>query len=245
MASSPIPDGLADFLAGAAHQAVTLLDPDQLTSDETAALPQWWLSAARTAGPEALAVVTDHWQQTLPGVLDDSVALFTGRALGMALGRLPENQGGAIVLIYVMHGDARPFVCWFGYPPTDHLDNRTQVFRPGVKADLTVLPEDLRTFYTRLHNRFRIVGWGECGLLPLNELFTLDGAADDFEYWGEEDRHPDPAQLLPVFTSSNGQLCLELGTEHAWLQDDSILEPVGELWPNICAWVRRFTEEMA
>ena len=50
-------------------------------------------------------------------------------------------------------------------------------FRPGVKADLTQVSERLRTFYTRIHNRFRLIGWDECGLTPLDEMFTLDGDA--------------------------------------------------------------------
>ena len=243
--ASPIPAGLAEYLSESAHEAVALLDPDQLTPDEVAALPQWWPTAASAAGPEAISVATAHWQHVLPSVLDDAVALFTERAVGTALGRVSGNSGGHIVLIYVLRGDARPIVCWFGYPPSAHLDNHTKTFRPGVKADLTQVSEQLRTYYTQVHDRFRIVGWGECGLLPLNELFTLDGAVDEYEYWGDGDHHPEPTQLLPVFTSSNGQLCTELGSEDVWLQDDSILEPMGELWPNIYGWVRRFTEEMA
>lgn len=243
--TSSIPDGLAEFLAGPGRQKVTLLDPNRLTPADVAAVPAWWLHAARTAGPAGIRVATDQWQRVLPGVLDDAVALFTERAAGVALGRLPDSWGGHVVLIYVLHGDARRYVCWFGYPPADHLDNRMNVFRPGVKAHLTQVSDDLRTFYTEVHNRFRVVGWGECGLLPLDELFTLDSDADEFEYWGDADHHPDPAQLLRVCTSSNGELCVELGTEHAWLQNDSILEPLGELWPALCAWIRRFTEEMA
>lgn len=54
-----------------------------------------------------------------------------------------------------------------------------------------------------------------------------------------------PTGCCQVFTSNNGQTCVELGTENAWLQVDSILEPLGELWSIINQWVRRFTEERA
>jgi hypothetical protein len=179
------------------------------------------------------------------GALDDTATLFRDRAVGTYLGRESEQRGGHFVLIYVLRGDARPYVCWYGYPPTDQLDNRMTGFRPGVKVDLTQVSDPLRAFYTQIQNRFRVVGFGECGLLPLDELFTLEGESDEYEYWGNGDHHPAPNHLLPVFTSSNGQLCVELGSENAWQQDDSILEPLGELWPSINQWARRFTEELA
>ena len=111
------------------------------------------------------------------GVLDETITLFRDRAAATCLGREPEQWGGRLVLIYVLRCDTRPFVCWYGYPPTGRLDNRMEGFRPGVKADLTQVSERLRTFYTRIHNRFRLIGWDECGLTPLDEMFTLDGDA--------------------------------------------------------------------
>jgi hypothetical protein len=59
------------------------------------------------------------------------------------------------------------------------------VFRTGVKVDLTLVSERLRTFYTQVHNHFRVISWDECGLRPLDELFTLDGGAEDFDYEGQ------------------------------------------------------------
>lgn len=44
-------------------------------------------------------------------MLDDSAVLFNERAVGTALGRQPEQWGGGVVLIYVLRGEARPFVC--------------------------------------------------------------------------------------------------------------------------------------
>lgn len=155
------------------------------------------------------------------------------------LGREPEDRGGSPVLIYVLRGDTKPFVCWYGYPPTDRLDNHNQGNWPGVRVGLTQVSEHLRTFYTRIHNRFRVIGAGEIGLLPLDELFTLDRDADEYE--GVGDRRPDPDQLLPVFTSVHGTRCIELGTEDAWQQYDEILEPVGDLWPTLNEWIERFT----
>jgi hypothetical protein len=233
------------MLAGGAYRRAALLGIDDLTDEERATAPSWFLDSVSHDGPAGVVVATAHWEHVLPGILDDAITLFRERAVGTHLAR---ESGGHIVLVYVLRSEGtKPFVCWYGYPATDRLDNPTPAsHRPGFKADLTQVSERLRTFYTQLHNRFELVGFGHCGLLPLNELFTLDGAADEYEYEGDDpDQAPDPGRLLPIFTSSNVHLCVELGTENAWNQDDCFLDPRGELWPNLNELIRHFTEEMA
>ncbi|MET0702833.1 MAG: hypothetical protein ABWY93_24545 [Mycobacterium sp.] len=247
---APFPPGLADHLAAGRFGEVTLVTVEGLTDDEKAVVPAWFVDVLAHDGPDGVIAATNHWQSVVPGLLDDAAELFRDLAAGIYLGREMRLRG-ALVLIYVLRSESRPFICWYGYLPTDHLDNRSPKpeMRPGEKVDLTQVSGELRAFYTQVHNWFCLVGLGECGLPPLNELFTLDGDSSDYEYWDQEGndyhgRHPEPDQLLPVFISSNGNLCVELDTENAWEQDDSIIEPVGELWPSLNAWIRRFTEEL-
>lgn len=236
------PDGLADWLSRSPADTVTLLDPDELTDAQQATIAPWFLQAVRAGGgPAGIQAATAHWDATVPGRLDRAIELFRHRAVGLCLGREPAERGAAVVLVYVLRGDTAPFVCWYGYPPTDRLDNCNQGNWPGVKADLTQVSEPLRTFYTRVHNRFRVVGAGEIGLLPLDEWFTLDRGADEYEYEADPGHHPEPDHLLPVFTSVHGVLCVELGTDEAWEQYDETLAYLGDLWPNLNGWVERFT----
>jgi hypothetical protein len=176
-----LPEGLADSLAGSAFDGVRLLDADDLTNEERAAVPSWFLESVALDGPAGILAATTHWENVLPGLL-----------------------GG----------------------------------------DLTQVPDTLRDFYTQIHNRFRVASGLECGLPPLDELFTLDRGADEYEYEGDADHHPEPHQLLAIFSSSNDTLCLELGTENTWMQQDEIIEPIGELWPSLDEWIQRFTGEM-
>jgi hypothetical protein len=239
----PAAPELAELISSRAYTFTTLLDPHELSDDERASLPTWWLESVAHDGPEGIVAATGHWEQVLPGLLDDAVELFRERAVGTYLGRVSSDWGGFPVLIYALRGTAEPFVCWYGYPPTDRLDNPTPAgARPGVKTDLTQVSEHLRTFYTQVHNRFRVVGLGECGLPPRDELFTLDWDSSHYEYLGESDHNPEPRQLLPIFISSHGQLCLELGTENTWEQNDSDLEPVGELWPTLNQRITYYTQ---
>jgi hypothetical protein len=241
---APLPRGLDEFLVST-HDNVTLVSVGELTEDEKAAVPPWFLEVLGD-GPAGVVAATNHWQSVVPGALDDAIALFRDRAVGIWLGRESQEWGGDFVLVYVLRGgDDDPYICWYGYPPSDSLENPTGAgMRPGVKADLTQVSAEFRAFYTQVHNRFRLAGYGECGLPPLEELFTLDGGSSDYEYLGDSDHHPEPQRLLPVFLSSNGNLCVELGTENAWTQDDSIIRPQGQIWPGLNAWIRRFTEEL-
>lgn len=99
------------------------------------------LEAATLEGPEGLTAVTAHWNDVLPGALEDTIRLFRDRAVGTYLGRVSNDWGGFLVLIYVLHGETQPYVCWYGYLPTEHLDNRMEDVRPGEKADLTQVSE--------------------------------------------------------------------------------------------------------
>jgi hypothetical protein len=239
----PAAPELAELVSTRAYTFTSLVRPDELSDEDQATLPAWVLESVAHDGPEGIAAATDHWQRVLPGLLDDSVSFFRERAVGAYLGRVSSDWGGRLVLIYALRGESDPFVCWYGYQPTTSLDNPTPPdHRPGVKTDLSEVSESLRRFYTQIHNRFRVAGFGECGLPPLDEFFTLDWNADQYDYRGDPRHRPEPSRLLPVFVSSHGQLCVELGTEYVWEQDDSELEPVGELWQNLDKRIVYYTQ---
>jgi hypothetical protein len=239
---SVVPDGLAAQLASHAFDGVSLVDVSDLSEEQRHGLPRWWGEAASVQGPDAIAFAAQQWREAVPGVFTGALALFEERAVGVFVGREDSRPSKPVILIYVLRsqpGSMDPFVCWYGYKPTDHLDNRTNVFRPGVKADLTQVPEALRNFYTRLHNRFRMAGYGQRGLVGVDDLFTLDGEPDDYEYIDGDPVAPPPDTLLPLFVSSWGRICLELGTERAWHQNDVMLESVGDIEPALDSWIRK------
>lgn len=222
---------------------VTLISPSELTAAELDSIPEWFLDVAGVEGPAAVTAATEYWDRMLPGLLTDAIALFRERAVAVFLGRAPRTWGGQIVLVYVLRGEDDPFSCWVGYPPTDRLEKATRSAVPeGMRADPSLLPIELRTFYTKLHNRFELATWGACGLPPVNDMFHLDWSADEWEYESATGRRPDPNHLVVIFIRSGGSLCVERGTDDSWLQTDSTLEPVGKLWPTLNAWIRRETE---
>jgi hypothetical protein len=94
---------LADYLADSGHGSVTLVTVDELTEDERAAEPPWFVEALGEDGPDGIIAATNHWQSVVPGALDDAVALFCDRAVGLYLGR-EARQRDELVLIYVLRG---------------------------------------------------------------------------------------------------------------------------------------------
>jgi hypothetical protein len=240
-----VPDGLAAHLANHRFGGVTLIAAAELSAEQQRALPPWWREAAAITGPEAVAFAAAQWRQAVPGLFDDSLELFEERAVGMFIGRESSRPSASVVLVYALRahpGSEDAFVCWYGYPPTDHLDNRTTASRPGVKADLTQVPEALRAFYTGIHNRFRVASADERGFVPLDELFTLDGEPDEFELIDNDGTTPAPETLLPIVTSGWGTLCLELGTERAWHQNDEMLRAAGDIGPALDSWIQAYCD---
>lgn len=102
------------------------------------------------------------------------------------------------------------------------------------------MPEKLRDFYLRVHNKFRIAGLGWTGLCAVDDLFTLDGEPEDYEVTADGHAKPSADALLPVFGSSWGNLCLGLGTGKAWHQDDGLLQPLGDFLPALDTGLVRF-----
>jgi hypothetical protein len=174
---------LVDQLAR--YGGVTVVDAADLTETERQAMPSWWVDAVAVEGPDAVRWAAARWRDAAPGLFPRTLEVFEDRAAGVFIGRETGAASTPLILVYVLaaadEGAHDRFVCWYGSPPADHLDNRTTEFRPGGKADLTQLPNELRSFYTRVHNRFRLAGHGEAGLFAVDDLFTLDGEPDDYE----------------------------------------------------------------
>ena len=227
-----VSDQLASQLADPAFDSAELVSPDQLTDAERQQIPSWWLEAAVLDSAEAMEIAAAQWNLVLPGTFANSLELFRARSAGLHLARLGSDNS-AVVLVYALHSgsvdvDVYPFVCWYADPPTEQLVSRL--------IDAERLPEDVRLFYTRLHDSFQLAGFGSTGFIQSNETFALDGDPDDFEYETDGVRRPDPTSLVSLLLSARGNLCIELKTgsddDHAtgWLAYDSTLEDVGPLW---------------
>lgn len=235
-------DQLASQLADPAFDSAVLVAPDQLTDAERQQIPSWWREATLLDSNEAMEMAVAQWDSVLPGRLASSLELFRARSAGLYVARLGDD-GGTVVLIYALHvrsedEDADPFVCWYGYPPREQLVNR--------RIEIERLPQGVRAFYTELHDEFRLAAFGSTGFIKSDEMFALDGGADDFEYETDDGHRPDPSTLVPLLLSARGNLCVELTdkTEDdyapGWLAYDSILEHAGPLWEALDEQITEF-----
>jgi hypothetical protein len=235
-------DQLASQLADPAFDSAELLSPGQLTDAERHKIPSWWREAALLDSADAMEVAAAQWNSVLPGRFASSLELFRARSAGLHLARLRADDN-TMVLIYALHSgsddaDADPFVGWYGDPPKDQMASR--------RIDVERLPEGVRQIYTRLHVSFQLAGFGSTGFIQSDEMFALDGDADDFEYETDSDRRPDPTSLVPLLLSARGHLCVELTTDAdddqatGWLAYDSTLEDVGPLWPALDERIAEF-----
>ena len=233
-------DQLASQLA--ASDSAVLVAPDQLTDAERQQIPSWGREATLLDSNEAMEMAVAQWDSVLPGRLASSLELFRARSAGLYVARLGDD-GGTVVLIYALHvgsedEDADPFVCWYGYPPREQLVNR--------RIDIERLPQGVRAFYTELHDEFRLAGFGSTGFIKSDEMFALDGGADDFEYETDDGHRPDPSTLVPLLLSARGNLCVELTDKTdddyapGWLAYDSILEHAGPLWEALDEQITEF-----
>ena len=233
---------LAGQLADPVFGSAELVSPEQLTGAGRRQIPSWWPEAALLDNSEAMEVAVAQGSSALPGKLAISLEVFRTRSAGLHLARLGIDSP-TVVLIYALHSgsadeDADPFVCWYGYPPKAQL--------ASGRVDAERLPAGVRLLYTKLHNSFCLAGFGSTGFIRSDEMFVLDGDADDYEYESDRSRRPEPARLVPLLLSARGNLCGELtdvadgDQETAWMAYDSTLEDLGPLWAALDERIVKF-----
>jgi hypothetical protein len=128
------PNELVDQLASTRYGGVTVVDPANLIDDERRTLPSWWIEAAAIDGPDGVMRAANRWRAVVPGLFSATVGVFEDRAAGLYIGRETGVPSTPLILVYVLDADPDAhdrFVCWYGYPPADHLDNRTTGSVPG------------------------------------------------------------------------------------------------------------------
>jgi hypothetical protein len=226
---------VASQLADSVYEAAELLSPADLSAAEQERIPSWWLEAAQQPSADnAIEVAISQWNSVLPGRLEATFDLFRRRAAGVYLARL---RNGVVVLVYALHdesGDADldPFICWYGYPPSEHLANE--------RINLDLLPNGIRALYTQLHGYFSMAGFGSTGFMPTEELFQLSGgdpAGWTYEKYDGPD--PDGNKMIPILLHDNGSVCVELDDEQdddtigGWLLYEASLVYSGPMWEVI------------
>jgi hypothetical protein len=149
----PVSEELVRQLARPGYQDAVLVSPDDLSDQERQALPSWWADAVERDAGETMETAVAQWNTALPGKLPRFFELMQERAAGLHLARLGAKDE-KVVLIYALHNPSadgegdHPFVCWYGQPPREQLEN--------ARIDIERLPQSVRTVYTSLHDDFRV-----------------------------------------------------------------------------------------
>jgi hypothetical protein len=205
-----------------------LVDVADLTADERAAIPLWWVEAAANPGREAVVCALAQWDGVLPGLLPKFKGQIANAGIGVHVGRADTKP----VLAYVVMGDAAP-VCWYGYPPS------AQLHHPSL--DLGGLPSTLQALYTGLHDGFKQATAFEKGFPSSSELFPVSqyGSTDEFEICS--DPIPNLSRLVPIFFDWAGaSICVELGdadNRSGWHWSEASLRPYGDFWEMVDNWI--------
>jgi hypothetical protein len=82
-----IPPDLAAELKGPLAEPISLLDIDDLSDDERAAIPPWWVEAAEKAGRSAVIHAFGQWDGVLPGLLPRFKRRLADAGIGIHVGR--------------------------------------------------------------------------------------------------------------------------------------------------------------
>jgi hypothetical protein len=218
-----IPPALAAELDGPLAEPILLIDVADLTTDERAVVPPWWIEAAEQPGHEGVVHALAQWVDVLPGMLPKFTAQLAKAGIGVYVGRSKTTP----VLAYVVTGDLVP-VCWYGYPPSAQLHHPT--------LDLGRLPATLRALYTGLHDGFKQASAFENGFPATTELFPVSqyGSPEEFEIG---DPVPDLNALVPIFFDWAGaSICVELGDtddRSGWHWSEASLRPYRDFWGEI------------
>jgi hypothetical protein len=81
------PAELSTLLSGLLFETITLIEPNELTDEERALIPDWWNEAVRLPGRDGLERALAAWQSTIPDALPSFHAVLRKHGLGVFLGR--------------------------------------------------------------------------------------------------------------------------------------------------------------
>jgi hypothetical protein len=224
-----IPAALADELNKPLEEPISLISGADLTDDERAAIPPWWLEAAEMQGQQGILYALRQWEDTLPGLLPQFKKRVAATGANLYLGRSEAKP----VLAYVLAGGEGPIV-WFGYPPNAEL--------PDSPLDLRQLPAPLCQLYSGLHDGFKQATAFENGFPFSSELFPVSqyGSAEEFEIEGG--RAPDLNRLVPIFFDwAAASICVELSPDPqnriGWHWSEASLRPCHDFWEMLDNWI--------
>jgi hypothetical protein len=224
-----IPAAIAAELNKPLAEPISLISATDLTDDERAAIPPWWLEAAEMPDRQGILHALRQWEDAVPGLLPQFKKHVAATGVNLYLGRSEANP----VLAYVLAGTSAP-ILWFGYPPTTEL--------PDAPLDLRQLPAPLRQLYSSLHDGFKQATAFENGFPVSSELFPVSqyGSAEEFEIEG--DRVPDLNRLVPIFFDwAAASICVELSPDPqnriGWHWSEASLRPYHDFWEMLDNWI--------
>lgn len=225
-----VPAELTTLLSGLLFETVTLIEPNELTDDELVLVPDWWFEAVGLPAQDGLERALAAWQSTMPEALPSFHAMLRDHGIGVFMGR--SDSVNKPLLAYAagpLNGEP---LCWYGFPPTPALRHPT--------LDLTHLPTGPRTFYTQLHDGFKLACAFHNGFPCSTEVLTVgdDLDAESAEVMGGTVA-PDLNRLIALFFDFGASaVCVELGDEGGgWVMSDSQLQPIEDLWATIDRWM--------
>jgi hypothetical protein len=227
------PPELSTVFDGPLFEAVTIIDPDELTAEERAAIPDWWLETVQLAPADSIARALAAWQSVLPDALPAFSAWLQEHGRGVFLGR-SESESKPLLAYAAVMPTGNPF-CWYGFPPAKELRHPT--------LDLAGLQSGPRRLYSELHDGFRLASMFHNGFPVSTDWFAIgeDLDAEATEIVGDSPA-PNFDELLPLFFDfGSSSVCVELGGRTAepggWIVSDGQLQPVDDIWTTIDRWM--------
>jgi hypothetical protein len=224
------PAELSTLLSGLLFETITLIEPNELTDEERALVPDWWIEAVGLPARDGLERALAVWQSTMPEALPSFHGVLRERGLGVFLGR--SDSANRPLLAYASAPLIGEPLCWYGFPPTQELWHPT--------LDLAELPMGPRTLYTRLHDGFKLAFAFHNGFPCSTELFAVgdDLDAESAEIVGSA-AAPDLSRLIALFFDFGASaVCVGLGDEGGgWVMSDSQIRPADDLWATIDRWM--------
>jgi hypothetical protein len=227
------PTELSNVLNGRLFESIELIDLDELSDEERAVVPDWWIEAVQRPARDGIEQALAAWETVLPDALPRFYALIRQHGIGIFLGRSPSER--APLLAYAAALPSGETFCWYGFPPIAELHHPT--------LNVAGMPAKPHLLYTQLHDGFKLASAFHNGFPSSAEWFAVGEDLDTDSIPVEGTRAaPDLNQLMPLFFDFGASsVCVELGDggsddRDGWVVSDGQVQLVEDIWVTIDRW---------